>query len=77
MNALRLPEQNEVALSPAEVRFAVRKKLIAKPSEHFVETDPDDEPDAWPVYRVIKPAGCWGIKKPGLRHAQPFDGLAA
>lgn len=76
MQSLRKPDPNEVPLSAAEVRFAVRQKIIAKPYPGFVDTDPEDEPDDWPVQRVVKPVGTWGIQSRGLRHAQPWDGLA-
>ena len=71
MKTLRTPEPNETPLSPEEVLFAVNKRLIVKP-ENF-----DDEIDKLPIRRVFRPAGTWGIKSQGLRHAGPFDGLVA
>lgn len=37
--------------------------------------DPDDVLDDYPVRQVVRPAGSWGIFRPGLRRAGPFDGL--
>ena len=72
MKTLRQSEPNETPLSPDEVFFAVHKSLIVKP-----ECFELDEVDTMPVKRIIRPAGTWGIKRTGLRHAGPFDGLLA
>jgi hypothetical protein len=34
-----------------------------------------DHLDFSPPVRVLRPAGTWGIYSPGLRKAEPFDGL--
>lgn len=39
--------------------------------------DPTDELDTWPPLHRVRPAGTWGIYSPGLRQAQPFDGLTS
>jgi hypothetical protein len=70
MKPLRPPEPNETPLSAEELAFALHKRLIAQPNGF----DPD-EVDIMPVKRIIRPAGTWGIKTQGLRHADPFDWL--
>ena len=75
---IRLPEQGEVPLSASEVVVAVRLRLVDRCALAFFQPfNPDDERDTWPAERRYLPAGLWGINQPGLRHAQPFDGLAA
>jgi hypothetical protein len=73
---IRPPQSGEVPLSYAEMQVAVSLRLVDRSAifDFEPETD-DDERDIWPVERRYVPAGLWGINKPGLRHAQPFDGL--
>lgn len=52
---------------PAKRRAAAIDTLLA--SERY------DHLDLLPRRVSIVPAGAWGIYTPGLRHAQPFDGL--
>ena len=64
---LRPPEPGETGLSAAEIQHAIAIRVLVV----------DDETDLWPVVRRHVAAGSWGIKAKGLRHAEPFDGLAA
>lgn len=64
---LRQPEPNEVPLSAEEIAIGIKLKLI----------EADDECDTWPIQRKYVQAGCWGIQRRGLRHAQVWDGLKA
>lgn len=53
-------------MSWAEVAVAVKIGLLV---------DHDEELDDFPIRRAYRPAGSWGIRKPGLRRAGPFDAL--
>lgn len=65
---IRAPEAGETPLSWAEAAIALGKKRLD-------DLDGFDDVDTWPPCRRIVPAGTWGIFAPGLRQAQPFDGL--
>lgn len=65
---MRAPEKGETPLSLEELCVLFGRKRIEKLAEL-------DEIDMFPPRRRVLPAGTWGVFTPGLRRAQPFDGL--
>lgn len=55
-------------MSAEEKEHAVRKRVVTS-------YNGSDEVDKYPLIRIFRPVGSWGLTKPGLRKAQPFDGL--
>lgn len=54
--------------------------LTGNPARSMGRLDLDpafDHVDTMPRCVRVRPAGTWGIFSPGLRRAEPFDGLTA